>query len=141
MLSAPRVDLVALDTTEGPEVKLPNGKEGRIRLFDELHYQRYLEVQKSGDDEAAWELLTYALPFATPEEIAILSPVMMRFVTRAAARQADIMLEVLRKNAERPVLSPPAPAEASPPQPTPRKTKSSTRSRASRSPSAPTGGP
>lgn len=139
--SAPRVDLVALDTAEGPEVKLPNGTEGRIRLFDEMHYQRYLDVQKSGNDEAAWELLTYALPFATPEEIGILSPVMMRFVTRAAARQADIMLEVLRKNAERPVPSQPAPADPSPPQRSTRKTKSSTRSRGSRAPSAQTGGP
>jgi len=132
------IDLLELEAEEGPEIILPNRRTVRIRLFDGPHYQRYLEVQRTLNDEMAWELLTYALPDATPEEIGILSPVMMRFITRAAARQADIMLDVLRKNGHRPATPPGAPAKpSSPPPPSTRKTKSRTPSPESRKRSGP----
>lgn len=147
-MKAEPIDLLALAEEEGPEIILPNRRTVRIRLFDGPHYQLYERLQTVTESSAeadadATKLVRYAVPDITAEEIRSLSPFMAHFIGRAAARQADVMLDLLRKNAPGPATPPGAPAKPSrqPPR-SPRKTKSRTPSPGSRKRSAAqTGGP
>lgn len=130
------IDLLELEEVEGPEIMLPNRRTVRVQLFDGPHYQLWERLQNETDpDEAnrgAEKLIRFAIPSITAEEITSLSPLMAHFIGRSAARQADSMLALLRKNVNRPGRPAPAPAAESPPPASTRKTKSSTSSSASR---------
>jgi hypothetical protein len=131
--SGDEIDLLALDDAKPKKVKLPTGRSVEVRFFDAPHYKLYAEAQTETDQEKAEELgrklLKYAIPSLSDGEIQTLSPFAVHFIGRCAARQADGMMALLRKNGDGPVPQPPALADESLP---PRSTHS-TKSQMSRS--------
>jgi len=99
------IDLLSLDDTEGPEVRLPNGRVVRIQLYDAAAYQLWERIMadvKSGtaDYGDSQVLLQRAIPTLTTEERESLSVTMVWFIGQAAARKANALIEVLRKNGD-----------------------------------------
>lgn len=131
-----RIRLVDLEDEEGPELVLPSGAVARVRYFDAIHTQMYVEAMRTGamEGEDAMRLLRYALPVVDDAELATLSAKMIWFIGQAANRRADLMMTVLRKNGSGLATPPSAPApaaETSTPPRSPRRTKSKTSAPAS----------
>jgi hypothetical protein len=138
-LTRDRVRLVDVDKPTGQTVELPHGKDVRIRLYDAKQYQLWLAIQRGEEPQSRTiELIEHVLsdendkPLCADDEIGMLSPVMISYLVHAGARQGEMMLAMLRKNAPRPEPQKSALADRSQPQPSKRQTKSSTSSSGSR---------
>jgi hypothetical protein len=138
------IDLLALAESEGPEVKLPNGRPVRVQLFTPAEYRLWEKVRREQNIDDALELLRRAIPSLTAEEVDSLSVTMIWFIAQAAARKADTLIDALRKNGNRPPTQsdslPPA-AAPSAPRRFSRKTRSPTSSPASGGSKEATGAP